>query len=106
VDESCPPPPEKNPDDFFDPLDPCEDFLSHSDWKDIARVMRLTPRELQVARLLFEDNGRGSIARQLGCNLETARAHIDRIFEKLAVKSRLQFALRVVRVHLLLKKPE
>jgi DNA-binding CsgD family transcriptional regulator len=97
-------PAEENAEDFFDPLDPCEDFLSPSDWKNIARAMRLTPRELELARLLFEDNGRASIARQLGCKQETVRAHIDHIFEKLAVKSRLQFELRVVRVHLLLKK--
>ena len=69
----------------------------------MARVLRLTAREEQVARLLFEDFSRSAIALRLGCGRETARAHIDRIFEKLAVKSRLAFEMRVVRVHLLLK---
>jgi DNA-binding CsgD family transcriptional regulator len=94
----------KTADDFFEPLNPCENFLSDSDWKNVARVMRLTARERQLARLLFEDHTRGRIARELDCKLETVRAHIDRIYEKLAVKSRLQFGLRIVRVHLLLKK--
>jgi DNA-binding NarL/FixJ family response regulator len=97
-------PPANSADDFFDPPNPCEEFVAPSDWENIACAMHLTPRELQVARSLFEDRGRKSIARQLECNLQTVRAHIDRIFEKLAVKSRMQFTMRVVRVHLTLKK--
>jgi DNA-binding CsgD family transcriptional regulator len=40
----------------------------------------------------------------LNISVETTRAHIDRIFEKLVVRSRLEFALRVVRIHLLVSR--
>jgi LuxR family transcriptional regulator of spore coat protein len=66
--------------------------------------MRLTDREQEVAKLLFEDYTRPTIARRIGCSRETVRAHIDRIYEKLAVQSRVQFVLRLVRAHLLLQK--
>lgn len=91
-------------DDLFHPLDPCEDFLSPSDWKQIARALRLTARQQEVVTLIFGDHSRKGIASKLGCTRDGARAHIDQIFEKLAVKSRLQVVLRVVRVHLMVKK--
>ena len=50
----------------------------------------LTPRELEVLRLLADGASNDEIAQRLIISLGTAKKHIANIFGKLAVQSRTQ----------------
>ena len=54
----------------------------------LRRRYRLTPREMQVTRLLLHGKSNGEIAGALGISGHTARHHTERVFSKLAVRSR------------------
>jgi len=53
-----------------------------------SRLERLTPRELEVLRLLAEGHDQDEIARQLVISPKTVSTHIQRILGKLEVRSR------------------
>jgi DNA-binding CsgD family transcriptional regulator len=55
----------------------------------------LTQRELEVARLLAGGGSRPAIARRLGLSINTIAATTKRIYAKLGVHSRAEFALRM-----------
>jgi DNA-binding NarL/FixJ family response regulator len=60
-------------------------------------VARLTPREIEVLRVLAEGLDGKEIAERLGISVKTERNHMASITEKLSVHSRLQalvFALK------------
>lgn len=82
---------------------PGEGFLTNEDWAALALSFHLTGRELSVAMLIFEGKTRYQIARALHCAPGTVRVYIDRLFAKLAVTDRLGMALRLVRLHLVLR---
>ncbi|MDX1689073.1 MAG: response regulator transcription factor [Candidatus Promineifilaceae bacterium] len=75
-----------------------------------ARLMRqvrapeapdeLTPRELEVLRLLAEGLANKEIARQLSIGEKTVKTHVSNILSKLGVLSRTQAALQAVRMGL------
>lgn len=75
-----------------------------------ARLMRqvrapespdeLTPRELEVLRLLAEGLANKEIARDLGIGEKTVKTHVSSILSKLGVLSRTQAALQAVRMGL------
>ncbi len=55
-----------------------------------SRIARLTPRELEVLRLLAEGHDQDDIAEQLVISPKTVSTHIQRILGKLEVRSRAQ----------------
>lgn len=55
----------------------------------------LSEREIQVANLVAEGASNKEIANQLAITERTVKAHLTTIFEKLAVRDRLQLSLRV-----------
>ncbi len=55
-------------------------------------LMRLTPRERDVLRLLADGHRRDSIARRLGLSPNTVRTHVGSIMEKLEVHSQVAAA--------------
>jgi DNA-binding NarL/FixJ family response regulator len=60
-------------------------------------VARLTPRELDVVRLVVEGRSNDEIATALGIGPKTVETHLGRIFERLAIASRTELATRAVR---------
>lgn len=54
----------------------------------LRRRYRLTPRELEVARLLLRGKSNDEVALTLGISGHTARHHTERVFAKLDVRSR------------------
>jgi DNA-binding NarL/FixJ family response regulator len=64
--------------------------------KELAARFRLTPREIQVARLLTRGTSTREIASVLGASVNTARRHIERILEKLDVHSRAAAVAKVL----------
>ena len=62
----------------------------NDDW-----VARLSEREAQVARLVAGGASNREIAAQLFITERTVKAHLTTIFEKLAIRDRLQLSLRI-----------
>lgn len=59
----------------------------------------LTPREIEVARMVASGRSNQSIADELNITERTVRAHISSVFEKLGVTDRLMLALKVHGIH-------
>jgi two-component system nitrate/nitrite response regulator NarL len=53
----------------------------------------LTPRELEVARMVHKGGNNKSIARKLDISERTVKAHLSSIFRKLNIENRLHLAL-------------
>lgn len=60
--------------------------------EELARRFRLTPREVEVARLLAVRRTNSEIASRLGCSVHTARHHVESVMRKLGAASRLSVA--------------
>jgi DNA-binding NarL/FixJ family response regulator len=61
---------------------------------------QLTPREMDVLRLVVEGNTNQSIANTLGISEKTVEKYMDAIFTKLNVTSRVEAAVYAVRIGL------
>jgi two-component system, NarL family, nitrate/nitrite response regulator NarL len=62
-----------------------------------AAVGQLTPRELEVLRLMAQGLENSEIARELVISTRTARNHVASILEKLQMQNRIQAAVYAVR---------
>ena len=60
-------------------------------------AMGLTPREIEVLQLLVNGEGTDAIAQRLGVGHATTRGHIQSIFLKLSVHSRIEAVAYAVR---------
>jgi len=61
--------------------------------KPAASVEALTPRELDIVRLVGKGLGNKRIAHELGVSVTTVRTHLNRVYDKLEPGSRLELAL-------------
>jgi len=61
---------------------------------------KLSPREIEVARMVAAGSSNKEIAHELAITERTVKAHLGLIFEKLGVRDRLQLSLRVNGVNL------
>lgn len=78
--------------------DPSEGLVTENQWKEIGRKVNLTKRELDVAKELFRGRKRIEVAETLGIAESTVRHHLDNIYSKLQVSSRVGIALRLISV--------
>lgn len=62
----------------------------NSDWED-----KLSEREVQVARLVASGSSNREVANHLAISERTVKAHLTAIFEKLALRDRLQLSVTV-----------
>jgi DNA-binding CsgD family transcriptional regulator len=53
-----------------------------------ASILRLSVRELEIARMIADDLGDKEIAHRLGVEVSTVRTYLNRIFAKLGVRRR------------------
>jgi DNA-binding NarL/FixJ family response regulator len=72
-------------------------MLSDLAWREIARSLKLSPRELEIVRATFDDRKESAIATDLGIAPRTVHTHIERLHQKLEVADRLQLVLRIMR---------
>jgi DNA-binding CsgD family transcriptional regulator len=82
-------------------------FLSPEAAAQLVRQMKapespepLTPREVEVLRLMALGRANKQIARQLGVREETVKTHVRKILSKLQAASRTQAALHAIRTGL------
>jgi DNA-binding CsgD family transcriptional regulator len=71
-------------------------MLSDLAWREIARSLTLSPREVQIVQATFDDFKESAIAADLGIAPRTVHTHIERLHRKLVVADRLQLVLRIM----------
>jgi DNA-binding NarL/FixJ family response regulator len=71
-------------------------MFSEPAWEAIARSLKLSGRELQIVRAVFDDETEFCIAAELGISAHTVHTYVERLHRKLAVNDRGRLILRVV----------
>ncbi len=66
-------------------------------WPGIAARLHMTDRETAIVRGLFQRLNEEAIGSALGISHHTVHTHLNRIYRKLAVQSRADLFLRVVK---------
>jgi DNA-binding CsgD family transcriptional regulator len=70
-------------------------FPDHA-WDEVGRMLRLSGRELQIVRGMFNDKIQYAIAAELGISPHTVHTHIERLYHKLGAANRAQMLVRVM----------
>lgn len=79
-------------------------LLPKEAWQQIGRHLRLSSRELQIVRGVFDDRTEFAIAADLGISTHTVHTHVERLHHKLAVPDRVAMVLRVMEAFLQLTR--
>ncbi len=64
-------------------------------WKGIAAILHLSPRQVAVAACVLSDYSKGDIAQRLRLSTHTVQRHLERLYERLHVRSRCQLVSAV-----------
>lgn len=78
------------------PEDPSQGLLTKKQWDEIARIVGFTSRESQVAKEFFAGKKRSDVATSLGVADSTIRHHLENVYSKLQVNSRIGVAQRLI----------
>ena len=78
---------------------PLPRLLNNRQWQRVARCLAMSERELQIAKLIFDDEPERAIATRLGITPHTVHTHMQRLYVKLDVKSRVGLVLRILGEH-------
>ena len=70
-------------------------MFSEQAWGEISRSLKLSGRELQIVREVFDDHTEFAIANNLNLSPHTVHTHCERLYHKLAVTNRVKLVLRV-----------
>lgn len=71
-------------------------LLDEKHWAYIQRRYHMSPRELQVAKLVCRGFSNGDIAMELKIKHGTAKTHLRNIYRRVRVKNKIAMLLRVV----------
>lgn len=72
------------------------DIFSEPVWRDLAGALRLSGRESQIVQAVFDDRKESAIAADLGISTHTVHSHLERLYRKLHVSSRVALVVRVI----------
>ena len=70
------------------------------EWDAVSKLLRLSPRELQIVQLVFRDFTDDAIAQSLQISVHTVHTYIGRIYRKLDIRSRTQLIIVVFETYL------
>jgi len=70
--------------------------FSDAAWSALGKSLRLTRRELQIVRSVFNDRKEMAIASDLGISAHTVHTHVQRLHHKLEVVDRVSLVMRVL----------
>ena len=68
-------------------------LLSDEQWSYLRRRYHISPRELEIAKLVCQGLTNGDMARELGVQLGTVKTHLRSLFLKVRVKNRISLLL-------------
>ncbi len=77
-------------------------IISDTAWRRLGEVLHLSPRELEIVNGVFEDRKEFAIAHRLGISPHTVHTHLERVYRKLQVGSRVQLIVRVFAAYMAL----
>lgn len=77
-------------------------LLTDTAWSEIARSLKLSARELEIARGVFDNLTEDAIAGNLRVSENTIHTHLHRLFGKLRVTTRTQMVVRIMQELLVL----
>lgn len=80
-------------------------LFSDPDWLALARALRLTKRQVEIARLLCEELTYEGMAARLSISINTVRMHMHALFVKLGVRDRVGVVLRLALAQRRLPRP-
>ena len=75
-------------------------MFTRSTWSAVGQSLQLSPRELEIAQCIFDDDNEQSIADDLGISAHTVHTHVWRLYQKLSVHSRVALVVRVFEEYL------
>ena len=64
-------------------------------WDSLAESLSLSGRELEIIQAVFDDENERQIAARLGISRHTVHTHLERLYRKLSISSRVQLVIRV-----------
>jgi LuxR family maltose regulon positive regulatory protein len=73
-------------------------ILKTKQWKYLSECWHLTPREIQVAKLVCKGLDNRQIGRKLHIAYNTVLAHLGNVFRKVGVKGKAALILEFVKV--------
>jgi DNA-binding NarL/FixJ family response regulator len=69
-------------------------------WEVIANSLRISGRELQIIQEIFDDRKELAIADELEISIHTVHTHLERLYRKLGVSSRVTLVLYILSEYL------
>ena len=75
-------------------------ILPHDAWEVIANSLRISDRELQIIQGIFDDQKEFAIADELTMSVHTVHTHVERLYRKLGVSSRVTLVLYILSEYL------
>ena len=87
------------------PGSPGSMVFSNQAWNRIVGGLRLSRREGEIVRGVFDDKTEYAIATELGMSPHTVHTHVERLHQKLGVADRVQLVLRILQEFLRLPAP-
>lgn len=75
-------------------------ILTASAWSRLNDELNLSPRELQIVQRVLLDEKETEIARQLAMSPHTVHTHLERLYIKLSVQSRLELIVAILTTYI------
>jgi ATP/maltotriose-dependent transcriptional regulator MalT len=75
-------------------------ILPRDAWETIAKSLRISDRELEIVQGIFDDRKEFAIADELKISMHTVHTHLERLYRKLGVSSRLGLVLCILSEYL------
>jgi DNA-binding NarL/FixJ family response regulator len=75
---------------------PDRSILPYNAWKTIAKSLRISDRELEIIQGIFDDRKEFAIADELKISMHTVHTHLERLYRKLGVSSRVALVLYIL----------
>ena len=69
----------------------------NQDLEELQKNFRITAREAQILKLITQGYSNNEIAKELFVSINTTKAHVANILQKLEVEDRLQAALKALK---------
>jgi DNA-binding NarL/FixJ family response regulator len=75
-------------------------ILPYDAWRVIADSLSISDRELQIIQGIFDDQKEFAIAQELTISVHTVHTHLERLYRKLGVSSRVALVLYILSEYL------
>ncbi len=75
-----------------------ESFVSPAQWEQVRRALRLTPRQMQIVKLIFAAQKSYQMARTLGLKRSNIDKHLRRLYRRTSTQDRGELMLRIFKI--------